>query len=366
MTEIEINRKIIELLGMSQNVKEEGNQMCHCPFHKDNHPSCSVNINKGIFNCFSCGEHGTLRSLYRDLTGKSINQELGIKWDGKQSDNFSSFTRAMTYQEPDYSIAPDVHIALNGSFIPASIVQATREYLSKRCISLSVADSMKMSYASMARSYDVNDPNNIKKYVYFTDRLVVPIMENHKLLSCEGRDIHGEAAFKAKMKSLGKEDSCYKKCIYPLGASTSTLFDIDYLDHNKMLYFMEGIMDLAVLRSDPYFDRTNSTAVFGASISHRQVYLLKQFDFTFIVDNDIAGLNSAIRLASLLKDEPNKKDWRVLIPPFKELGVKDVGDIPVKAKKSISDCLKIKWLNNSMDLLGSVELLKQKRDSLLK
>ncbi len=29
-----------------------------CPFHRDRHPSLSVNVRSGAFNCFSCGAHG--------------------------------------------------------------------------------------------------------------------------------------------------------------------------------------------------------------------------------------------------------------------------------------------------------------------
>ena len=82
-------------------------------------------------------------------------------------------------------------------------------------------------------------------------KIVIPIYEKGKLLSCEGRDIYGKDYYynALKRKGMNPDEHEYKKCIYPRGASTSTLYDIDKLDSSKRLYFVEGIMDLAVLRS---------------------------------------------------------------------------------------------------------------------
>ncbi len=33
---------------------------CPCPFHKDENPSLSVNVETGLFNCFGCGEKGNV------------------------------------------------------------------------------------------------------------------------------------------------------------------------------------------------------------------------------------------------------------------------------------------------------------------
>lgn len=37
-----------------------------CPFHDDASPSCSINEQKYVYNCFSCGRHGNLISLIKD------------------------------------------------------------------------------------------------------------------------------------------------------------------------------------------------------------------------------------------------------------------------------------------------------------
>ena len=356
MTEREINEQIVLRLDISKNVKHNS-IMGHCPFHTDKHPSFSVDLDRALCHCFSCGYNGKLRGLFREITGHSINKELGIKWEAQDEATFINPFKE-TIKE-DLSATPDVHIALDGAFIPVDKDPDVCKYLMQRCIPVSVAKSMRMSFATMARSFDTFEPNNKDQMVYFTKRLVIPIYERGKLLSCEGRDIYGKEYYynMLRRKGMDPDEHEYKKCIYPRGASTSTLYDIDKLDSSRRLYFVEGIMDLAVLRTDSFFNTKNSTAVFGASISERQRYFLKQFDFTYIIDNDLAGFLSLRRLMESLKEAPVKRDWKFVVPPFHEQGVKDVGDIPVKTGKTIEQCRKAHWLDNSKDILANEKLI---------
>ena len=356
MTEREINEQIVLRLDISKSVKHNS-IMGHCPFHTDKHPSFSVDLDRALCHCFSCGYNGKLRGLFREITGHSINKELGIKWEAQDEATFVNPFKE-TIKE-DLSATPDVHIALDGAFIPVDKDPDVCKYLMQRCIPVSVAKSMRMSFATMARSFDTFEPNNKDQMVYFTKRLVIPIYERGKLLSCEGRDIYGKEYYynMLRRKGLDPDEHEYKKCIYPRGASTSTLYDIDKLDSSRRLYFVEGIMDLAVLRTDSFFNTKNSTAVFGASISERQRYFLKQFDFTYVIDNDLAGWLSLRRLMESLKEAPIKRDWKFVVPPFHEQGVKDVGDIPVKTGKTIEQCRKAHWLDNSKDILANEKLI---------
>ena len=356
MTEREINEQIVLRLDISKSVKHNS-IMGHCPFHTDKHPSFSVDLDRALCHCFSCGYNGKLRGLFREITGHSINKELGIKWEAQDEATFVNPFKE-TIKE-DLSATPDVHIALDGAFIPVDKDPDVCKYLMKRCIPVSVAKSMHMSFATMARSFDIFEPNNKDQMVYFTKRLVIPIYERGKLLSCEGRDIYGKEYYynMLRRKGMNPDEHEYKKCIYPRGASTSTLYDIDKLDSSRRLYFVEGIMDLAVLRTDSFFNTKNSTAIFGASISERQRYFLKQFDFTYIIDNDLAGFLSLRRLMESLKEAPVKRDWKFVVPPFHDQGVKDVGDIPVKTGKTIEQCRKAHWLDNSKDILANEKLI---------
>lgn len=358
MTEREINEQIVLRLDISTKVKHS-HIMGHCPFHTDRHPSCSIDLERSLWHCFSCGRGGTLRSMFKEITGHTINKELGIKWESQDKTEFVNPFKVE--DSKDFDQLPDVHIALDGSFSPVENNPDCCKYLLGRKIPISTAIKMGMKFADMAKSFDVNDPNNKDKYVYFSNRIVIPIYEKGKLLSCEGRDIYGEDYYNNYVKRHGKDlqFSSYKKCIYPKGSSTATLFGLDKLKKDRMIYFVEGIMDLAVLRTDSYFNERNSTAIMGASLTERQMFLLKQFDFTYIIDNDLAGFLSLKKLLSYIKNIEIKKTWKYIVPPFYEMGVKDVGDIPVKSKKSVEECRKARWLDASKNILSSEEEIEE-------
>lgn len=359
MTETEINVEIMKRLGIvtsESEIKFGGSKLYSCPYHKDNHPSCSIDAEKGLFNCFSCGNKGTLRRVFRDIEGVSINKALGIPWDKQDDSELSTLNRVFgvkkEFDEPDYDETPPVHIGLTGTFIRAEDCGEAKAYLEKRCIPLNVAKAMKMKYATIGKTYDLLDPENLKRQVNFSGRLIIPIYENNKLISCEGRDISGERAFLVKMKRLGYDNVDYKKCIYPVGSSTSSLYQLNKLDEKSELYFMEGLMDLAVLRSDSYFNEKNSTAVFGASLSHRQQFLLSKFSKTcFIIDNDLAGWTSLMRWKDYIVKNNLGRNHYYLVPPFADQGVKDIGDIPVKTGKTIEQCRKMRWVKSQRSIL---------------
>ena len=53
------------------------NAMVHCPFHEDRTPSFSIHLDEGVWHCFSCGQSGTLKKLYREL-GKDVDLNVRL------------------------------------------------------------------------------------------------------------------------------------------------------------------------------------------------------------------------------------------------------------------------------------------------
>ena len=48
-----------------------------CPFHSEKTPSFSVSLNKGIYHCFGCGEHGDHIDFVQKLYGLSNMRAVG-------------------------------------------------------------------------------------------------------------------------------------------------------------------------------------------------------------------------------------------------------------------------------------------------
>ena len=47
-----------------------------CPFHKDSNPSLSVDKEKGLYNCFGCGESGDVFTLVEKIKGCDFKDSL--------------------------------------------------------------------------------------------------------------------------------------------------------------------------------------------------------------------------------------------------------------------------------------------------
>jgi DNA primase len=326
----EITHAAIKLLGLKSekyNSNSTGDVPFHCPFHTDKTPSMFLHINRGIYKCFSCNKSGTVAGLYYELTGNSLYKALNIN-----NSSFSLFSMSNNYSSSssvkDYSQVPNLAARIEGNKQSLRSSSDALLFLRARGISLKAMDSMNACFIDEGTIQMVETDDENEKIFYKAlnvyNRILTPIVEQGRTLSVDARD----ATRKSK-----------KKVLYPKGSFISTLFDIDKLDKDEPVYVVEGLLDLAVLRSDEYFK--NSTCVLGASLSERQMYLMSQFkELILIPDNDQAGNNTIKKLKESLG-----KPFYVLRPPK---SIKDIGDIPVKLKKTVKSLRERYWLESKV------------------
>jgi DNA primase len=286
---------------------------CHCPFHEDKTPSMFINQKMGVYNCFSCGKAGSIEGLFRDITGQSLTKILNIKYDEFTAATWKTFR---PQEENLDDLNRNISIDIRGEVVPIRSDFLAINYLRKRGIPYSVADAMKMRVTGKAR---ING-------TMFEQRLIIPIYEKKNTISVEGRDITG----------LQKQ-----KVLYPKDSSVNTLYDIDNLHYDEPLYIVEGLMDLAILRSNT--ELQHSTAVFGASVTRRQLHLLDKFsEIIMIPDNDAPGMKVLTLLKESLK---NAKVYKLQVPStLNDIDIKDVGDVHSKTQYTINDLVQRKWL----------------------
>lgn len=315
----ELTLNVVQLLGLrtkrpvNLNTKEVA---VSCPYHKDKTPSMFVNFETGVFHCFSCGRSGSIESLYKDITGQSIYKALGIN-----SDPFSAFS---FNSKPVYNYSFEESTSLKNVYLnfDSSIIKDFKkypdviDYLKSRGISIEIAEAANFGYI------EEGSINTTK----FIRRLVIPIYEQNRLISIEGRRVYPEDPD--------------PKVLYPRNATVNTLYDYENLDKNKPCFAVEGLMDLFVLRSSKAMQ--NSTSIFGANLTKRQIKLIGEFSqFIYIPDNDEAGQKTV----EALKNSGLKNIYVLPIP--KQLGnfnPKDVGDFP-KAGVTVDNLLDKKWLS---------------------
>ena len=286
--------------------------MVSCPFHKDKSPSMGIDVLRGVAHCFSCSWSGSIEKLYKELTNGNLRKELGYL-----DDPFTSFSSSLNVQYiTDDTKLKDIYINADLSLMRDAYTDPTcAAYLRKRGIPEPVAKSMGFKYAD-----DILINNN-----RFRNRLLIPVYEDGRLISIEGRRI------------LDNDET---KVLYPRNSSVNTLFDIDNLDTTDTLYAVEGLMDLAVLRTSSVFK--NSTSIFGANITRRQIELFKRFPkIVYIPDSDAAGEKTVEKL----KAARLGKTYILRIPKkINNIDVKDVGDL-TKAGIVPQDLVDRNWLS---------------------
>ena len=103
---------IEDILG--QPIKEtRDNALVRCPFHDDRHASLSVDLERGLWICFACGERGGLQSLAARM-GREVNDaDIALRvYEGSQNSileepkNFAPLAKAL--HESLQKARPDV------------------------------------------------------------------------------------------------------------------------------------------------------------------------------------------------------------------------------------------------------------------
>ena len=89
---------IVDVVSPYVQLKKQGrNLFGKCPFHEERTPSFSVNEEKQIFHCFSCGRGGNVFSFLMDVENMSFPQavlklapQAGVDIDDSYLDNQSN------------------------------------------------------------------------------------------------------------------------------------------------------------------------------------------------------------------------------------------------------------------------------------
>lgn len=243
-----------------QKVKDRGDYFqFSSPFREDKNPSM-VLYKKNLYCVdFSSGYRKNFFSFVRDVTGKSLFDAAGIDRNSLDSHFFES-----TLQERKRQLFPErkKSIKINGILDSVEKNPQAIEYCDRRNI-----------FPDFRRTFDIRFMKRGRiNETYFGNRLCIPVEENGKKISMEGRDVTGKAR---------------TKVLYPKGGSVSTLFNVDNLKKNEPLVVVEGIMDIPKIWK---FFTKNVTTTFGIMVTQKQKELLSQFeDIILFPDGDEAG-----------------------------------------------------------------------------
>ena len=218
-----------------------------CPFHKDTKPSFSLNIVKGLYKCYSCGEQGNVYSFVR----KHYNVSKPLLW-------IADFLKIDKGQR-----APIKEIPM------AEILEA------KKCLQ----DKDNIGKKVRLLDYGISEEIINARHIGYKDgRYWIPIFDD------TGNSI-------VNVRKYDPDNSESKVVSYRSGYGDNRLYPYSSLYQVDTIYVMEGEKDTLVALSKGLNAITNTTG--AQSWNSACGELFKEKDVIIVLDIDDAGKKGA-------------------------------------------------------------------------
>lgn len=251
---------------------------CVSGLHEDQNPSLSFNLDKNIFNCFSCGYSGGYKKLLKDL-----GENTFIEFDTKQGYKIKKLKdKLITKYYPTEVKIPNDNIKYNFDFkgVNGKILQEFGAFTTRQH--------------------------------GFSDYLCFPISQYGKIRFIEGR-----------YKILNVQSESPKYLRKPANAVVTDLaFPLDKIENKSHLILVEGLFDMLNLWQHGY---RNSVCIFGTNnFDQPKAKLLDDNGVkkcTIFMDSDPSGIRASKNISNLL--EARDIETRIVMPP----DGRDAGDL---------------------------------------
>ena len=325
---------IADFIGQYVQLKKAGKNLFGlCPFHEERTPSFSVNEQKQIFHCFSCGRGGNVFSFIMDLENLSFPEAVIKVADFGHIDLPATYTAQSQPAAPKDQQQADLlqlyadsakmyqHILVN-----TALGEPALKYLHDRGLDDETIKTFGIGYAPANQllldffkehqtDYQLlrqsglfieNQAGELRDR--FVDRVLFPIKD------ASGRVI----AFSGRiLKKSPNEPKYLNSPETKLFNKRSVLFNFDLargaIRQQKSVVLFEGFMDvIAAYRSGIQ----NGVASMGTSLTDEQIYMLERVTDTLYVcyDSDMPGQKATDRALKLLSGNSRLKLGVIQMP----------------------------------------------------
>ena len=310
---------ILDVVSRQVILKKKGqNYWGLCPFHKEKTPSFSVNPQKGIYKCFSCGEGGDVLSFLMKTQNKSFMevikdeaQALGIELPSQ----FVGSKDRTEIKQQVLAVLKDAAEFYNNNLFSSSATNAL-DYLRKRELSDETIKTYLLGYAP--NSYDELYKRFSGKYSNevlesagliikkereqgyidrFRNRVIIPIFDENGNVVAFGARALEEGQ---NPKYLNSPDTIVynkSKILYGLYHAKNAIKEED------SAIIMEGYFDVISAQAHGI---KNCVASCGTSLTQGHIGLISRYSKSRKIylsfDTDSAGLKATQRGAEVIKD----------------------------------------------------------------
>lgn len=303
----------------------QGQYLIHCPFHKDNNPSCRVDDKR--YKCFVCGAGGDAVDWLSKLEGMSVRDALLlVKKEGPKPKAKETKSNVFYPTKDDLNLL-NKFTNLSNKFLLSGKNKEALEYIQSRLtedeikrfkIGLCPPMSEKTE-KELAPYIDVGLVGVGKKYLLHNNRIIIP------------KSNQSGNTISIASRSIGTQQPHLPK--YINGATTAFfqnskyLYNINNASGQEYIMLCEGFFD--VIKASSHVTNICPVGVMTSSISIYQAIIISNLNKKVIIclDNDDAGIKGMIKSAEILfKNGINSVTLRWIE------GVKDLYDMYVNNK----------------------------------
>ena len=315
-------RNRLDILDVVQSrvvLKKKGaNYWGCCPFHNEKTPSFSVNVQKGIYKCFGCGEGGDAISFLMKINNQSFSdvikdlaQQFNIelpntKGDSKQYNEEKIQVKNLLSKTCDY---------YHQNLFTLPEAKGALDYLLKRGITKEIIDEYKIGYSKKGYTDLQNHfkaeftPNIMEKSGLtvktekgdvvdrFRHRIMIPIRDEAGNVIAFGARAIDEGQ---NPKYLNSPDTIFynkSRVLYGIDVAKNKMIEDDYV------VIMEGYFDVISAQAAGL---KNAVASCGTALTVEHVRLIAKYSKSrriyLAFDTDSAGLKATQRSTEVIKE----------------------------------------------------------------
>lgn len=340
INEVKNNVNILDVTSQFVDLQKRGrNYFGYCPFHEERTPSFTVNEEKQIFHCFSCGRGGNVFRFMEEIEGYSFpqavqkvaeagNVSVSFDWsaldDGKQTANYSSAQNRLI------QIHEELRQFYHYLLMNTENGHQGLTYLYDRGLSKETLDAYQIGIAPedgrLAAQHLLNKEFTIEELQLsgifvgdqdrlkdrFAGRVMFPLRNPQgKTVGFSGRILPGSNHYDSHPDAAkylnSPETEIFEKNTF--------LFNLDLAQNEarraKELVLFEGFMDVIASHNEGV---GNGVASMGTSLTNNQIKAIERTSKQVLIayDGDKPGQKATLRAINLIQNQSSRLKLNVL------------------------------------------------------
>lgn len=372
INEIKSKNDIVDVISGYIDLNEKHKALC--PFHNDHSPSFSVNQDKQIYKCFSCGESGNVITFVQKYNNLSFQEAIKLLAENAGINITLDTPKKVSAYDKYYDINDTALKYYKNNLISNVGVEAykyltdrglTKELITEFNIGLSTGNKLS---GMLQNKYDISSLLQIdiakeiggNIYDTFQNRIIFPVIdENKNVIAFSGRKyLSDDLRDVAQPKYLNtKETIIFKKSNVLYNINNS----IQEIKKQKEIIITEGFMDTIRMSSIGY---KNVVALMGTAFTKEHLDKIISYKCRVVLnlDQDNAGKSATVSIGDLLIK--NNIDVSVIVfDDYKDSDEyivnkgKDAFDLAYKNRISFID-FKLRYLRSNKNMKDASEISK--------